>query len=354
MTENLEHQHEDVYGKSFALYGKADMLEFIEPFRIRFERNGLDAGAIFFGKNCLDAGCGNGRGSLFMMMHGAGSVHYLDVAKTNIESTKRNLDEFGFPSERGRLGSIEHLPFEDGSFDFVWCNGVIMHTANPDGCLKEIARVLRTGGRAWLYVYGAGGLYWWMIRQFRRMLAGVATETVMASLQLARYPVRYVAEYIDDWKVPYLRTYTRDDLGARLDELGFENTTPLPFGLDYDTSHRRNTNPADAIWTGDGDLRYLLVKVQPSSGDTRPLKSSEYGSDVAFAPELEARFGNAFAELKDLLDGRPFMTVMACAHIQCDFREVLSRQGGLDLRAVEEIVERVLGLVRSLCPEPAL
>jgi hypothetical protein len=177
---------------------------------------------------------------------------------------------------------------------------------------------------------------------------------VMAALQLARYPVRYVAEYIDDWKVPYLRAYTRADLGSRLDELGFQNTTPLPFGFDYDTSHRRNTNPADAIWMGDGDLRYLLVKVKPPSGDTRPLNSGEYGSDVAFAPELEGRFGSAFAELKELLDGHPLMTVMVCAHIQRDFREVLSRPGGLDLRAVDEIVERVLGLVRSSLPEPAL
>jgi SAM-dependent methyltransferase len=347
MIGNLEHLHEDVYGKSFALYGKPEMLEFVEPFRIRFERNGLDARAIFAGKDCLDAGCGNGRGSLFMMMHGARSVQYLDIAKTNIESTKRNLDDFGFRSEGGRAASIEHLPFNDGSFDFVWCNGVIMHTANPDGCLKEIVRVLKPGGRAWIYVYGAGGLYWWMIRRFRRLLAGIATEPVMASLQLARYPVRYVAEYIDDWKVPYLRAYTQDDMGGRLDELGFENTVPLPFGVDYDTSHRRNSSPTDAVWMGDGDLRYLLVKARASSGNTRSLKGGEYGSDAAFAPELEVRFGSAFAELEELLAGHPVTTVLACAYIQRDFRDILSRPGRFEPRAVDESIAQVLGLIRS-------
>ncbi len=56
VSANLEHQHEDVFGKSFALYGKPEMLEFIEPFRVRFARNGLDARAVFAGAKCLDAG----------------------------------------------------------------------------------------------------------------------------------------------------------------------------------------------------------------------------------------------------------------------------------------------------------
>src|SRR5712691_7837169 len=130
MSGNLEHKHEDVFGKSFALYGRSEMLEFIEPFRIRFERNKLDPATIFRGRRCFDAGCGNGRGSIFMMLHGAAFVDCLDVSVTNIESTTRNLKSFGFENFRTHLGSIERLPFSDGAFDFVWCNGVIMHAAN--------------------------------------------------------------------------------------------------------------------------------------------------------------------------------------------------------------------------------
>lgn len=43
------------------------------------------------------------------------------------------------------------LPYEDGSFDAVLSCGVLEHVADPDGSLEELRRVLRPGGR--LYVY---------------------------------------------------------------------------------------------------------------------------------------------------------------------------------------------------------
>jgi ubiquinone/menaquinone biosynthesis C-methylase UbiE len=156
---NLEHTHEDVYGKSFALYSRADMREFIEPFAIRFERNNIGRNGTFFGKRCLDAGCGNGRGSIIMSSGGAASIDCLDISPTNIASTENQLKSFGFDNFETHLSSIENLPFPDDTFDFVWCNGVIMHAAEPDACLKELIRVTKRGGKIWLYVYGRGGLY---------------------------------------------------------------------------------------------------------------------------------------------------------------------------------------------------
>lgn len=44
------------------------------------------------------------------------------------------------------------LPFEDGSFDAVICNQVLEHVFEPDAFVREIARVLRSGGRLLLTV----------------------------------------------------------------------------------------------------------------------------------------------------------------------------------------------------------
>ncbi len=44
------------------------------------------------------------------------------------------------------LSIVEKMPFNDGVFDAVICSEVVEHLPNPDKALKEIARVLRTGG----------------------------------------------------------------------------------------------------------------------------------------------------------------------------------------------------------------
>lgn len=52
----------------------------------------------------------------------------------------------------------EKMEFDDNSFDFIWTWGVIDHSANTEGILKEMARVLRPGGHATVMVYHRG---WW-------------------------------------------------------------------------------------------------------------------------------------------------------------------------------------------------
>ena len=91
-----EKRHDQVYGETFASYSNNEMTEFIEFFEARFESNGLSAKNTFKGKKCFDAGCGNGRGSLFMLKNGARQVTSCDISKQNVESTKKFANEFGF------------------------------------------------------------------------------------------------------------------------------------------------------------------------------------------------------------------------------------------------------------------
>jgi SAM-dependent methyltransferase len=120
--------------------------------REEWERNFRDYmrphGPEFFqGRAVLDAGAGSGRHALHAHRYGAevaavdlgGSI---DVARANLPRTVLTVQ-----------ADVEHLPFEDRSFDFVMCIGVLHHLADPEPALRSLVRVTRPGGRVRIYLY---------------------------------------------------------------------------------------------------------------------------------------------------------------------------------------------------------
>lgn len=332
---NSETKYEQVYGKTFADYRRADMDEFIEPLAVRYAANGLRPSELFAGQRCLDAGCGNGRGTLFMAAHGAREIEALDFSQINVESTRRFAKNYGYDNVTVSQGTIEALPFDSASFDFVWCNGVLMHTAHPNHCLSELARVLKTGGHSWIYVYGSGGIYWRTIQHLRSLMKDIDVACCQPMLKLMRYEPRYVAEFIDDWYAVHLRTYTAADLEARLVAVGFEQPELLPYGVSYDTSHRRfsaSTN-LEREMMGEGDLRYLLTRAAAApSAPAAPIDEGEYGSDYQWPASIEA-IEPAFAAFREAVGGSAWTRVAAGAHLQRELRLLLTAPGDFQLPA---------------------
>jgi SAM-dependent methyltransferase len=92
----------------------------------------------------LDIGCGTGAN--LEMLARFGEAKGVDVS----------TEALAFCRERGlqnvRQGEAEHLPYEDGSFDLVTGLDVVEHLDDDVAGLREMRRVLRTGGRALLFV----------------------------------------------------------------------------------------------------------------------------------------------------------------------------------------------------------
>ena len=255
-----------VYGDTFALYSDQEFDEFMVPLRERLAVNSITADA-FRGKRCLDAGCGGGRGSVFMAEAGAAELIGIDLSERNIETCRMRAAQRRLAQCTFHLGSLLEVPFPDESFDVVWCNGVLHHTDDPDKALQEVTRVLKPGGSMWLYLYGSGGIYWYMVDWVRALLAGVDVRECISDLRLSGAPVRRIAEWIDDWFAAYVRRYRAEGVRLRLGELGFEGAQALARGTGYDTSQRRIGTPAvERELMGDGDIRFFATKTGRPSG----------------------------------------------------------------------------------------
>jgi SAM-dependent methyltransferase len=90
---------------------------------------------------CLDLGCGEGHNTRLLAGRGARIVA-LDIAESFIAAAA----EANRQGIRYVLGDGALLPFRATSFDAVTAFMSLMDVADPEGTLREVARVLRPGG----------------------------------------------------------------------------------------------------------------------------------------------------------------------------------------------------------------
>jgi ubiquinone/menaquinone biosynthesis C-methylase UbiE len=92
----------------------------------------------------LDVGCGTGRAVRLAAPVVASAVG-LDVSPGMLRRA-RELSA-GIPNARFVEGEAGALPFEDASMDAVLCTSSFHHYPDPAAAAREMARVLRPGGR---------------------------------------------------------------------------------------------------------------------------------------------------------------------------------------------------------------
>jgi ubiquinone/menaquinone biosynthesis C-methylase UbiE len=94
----------------------------------------------------LDAGCGDCAHSIRLAKRGF-LVEAIDVSETVLELARENIKARGFEDRiHIQHGNLLALPFEDGTFSYALCGGVLMHIPDVDKAIAELARVLRAGG----------------------------------------------------------------------------------------------------------------------------------------------------------------------------------------------------------------
>ena len=101
------------------------------------------------GETVLDLGSGGGIDVLLSARRVGPSGRAIGVDMTDemLELARRNAAEAGAANVEFRKGTIEELPVEDATVDVVISNCVINLAADKPAVFREIARVLRPGGR---------------------------------------------------------------------------------------------------------------------------------------------------------------------------------------------------------------
>lgn len=96
------------------------------------------------GRRVLDVGCGGGY--LSEELAGAGlEVTGIDLSHRSIQAARNHAQSQGLRIEY-LPAAAEALPFAEASFDFICCCDVLEHVPDPDVVIREISRVLKTGG----------------------------------------------------------------------------------------------------------------------------------------------------------------------------------------------------------------
>ncbi|MBW3671637.1 MAG: class I SAM-dependent methyltransferase [Acidobacteria bacterium] len=169
------------------LFGRYVMAPLLNSGNVKLLRLAIDAMEIEPGQRVLDVGFGGG-GTLPMMIEriGDGAVAGIDISPEMVSRAQRRWRrEVGDGRLDIREGSIETLPWPDGSFDAVTTINTLYFWPDLDAGFREIRRVLKPGGR---------------------LVIGMRSEEALRKLPIARHG---------------FRLYGMNDLMSRLENSGF-------------------------------------------------------------------------------------------------------------------------------------
>jgi SAM-dependent methyltransferase len=147
----LQHVLDDLAGAPFAPSGYE---KFVFQWDKEFFVERVDMIGFRDGATVLDAGCGFGQFS-YALARLNRKVIAIDRADWMLKTAKILVARWGADNIVVEKQLLPHLPYPDGSLDFIWCCNV-MSFVDKYACMREFHRLLRPGGRVYVMINSWG------------------------------------------------------------------------------------------------------------------------------------------------------------------------------------------------------
>ncbi len=164
------------------------------------------------GRRVLEIGPGAGGHSALLARHGA-IVTSIDVTPERALSTQAKFDLLGDLAQGCQAinGDAENLPFADGSFDYVYSNGVLHHTHDTERAIAEVLRVLRPEGRAVIMLYCKDSWHYWVNML---LFTGLLRGWLLRGRNWLGHATEWGGKHRQSALNPITRCYSRREIGS--------------------------------------------------------------------------------------------------------------------------------------------
>lgn len=174
-------------------------------------------------EHVLDAGCGHGQWTacLAELNH---RVTAIDADPSRVDTARKMLALLNRPNVDFAVARLEDTGLAEGSVDAIFCYGVIQMT-DVRTSVREMARILRPGGRLYLCTNGIG---WYLHLLVRRPNASVVYDP----RRVAKHAFRGTLRFLFRRQLNTAQSVILPSawLGRLLDQAGFARTVIGPEG----------------------------------------------------------------------------------------------------------------------------
>ncbi len=254
-----EISHEELFQRLWTNYNFNQYIkDRVWRYRKRIKINNLKK--IIKNKKVVDFGCGHGNFLIAAAMEGCSFGYGIDYGKDSINFANKIKNKLKLNKKlKFETKNIYKSNLKSSSFDVAIQNGVFHHLNKPDKAYKELHRVLRKGGYAWLYTDGGGGIRDIIADMSQKILKDISIDFKVKKIRTTYLNNSKQYHLSDNTNAKY-QHYSLENYLKYLKKIGFTNFTQLNGGTKTDFDKPFLEDKYFKLKFGSGDLRILCQK----------------------------------------------------------------------------------------------